>query len=217
VEFITPKRAKHIVLLIFVIILISGLFTTLYAHNSKMSDKGIDTQVENRSNNLFKAVECLRIVDNNTFGLNRNITEPLINDDDYDNNNISVDNDTNDTNDTQEPLIAEPVLEYRNLVTVVAYPSAIGDLDSYSYAPYLVTWDMDIVNNIYGTCSYNWKQTFEGEWSVVASGQFNDVDFSGLTGREKVQSGKSGNYFKDISSGIVNVERYYGNGGARVI
>jgi hypothetical protein len=99
----------------------------------------------------------------------------------------------------------------------VAYPSAIGDLNSYSYAPYLVTWDMDIVNSIYGTCVYNNKGTFEGEWTVVSSGRYNDVDLSGLTGREKVQSGKSGSYFKDISAGIVNVERTYNYVGAQVV
>jgi hypothetical protein len=209
--------------------LVSGSFVSLSAvHDSKVTDLGKNTHAENRSSTLYKAVDCFKhINDSKLFDVNRsiiNITPPEVLINESVNNNSSDSNISNndtsfiDNDDSSvENVTEQVVVPSRNLVTVIAWPSAIGDLDRYSYAPYYVTWDMDIVNNIYGTCVYNNKGTWEGEWTVVASGRYNDVDLSGLTGREKVQSGKSGSYFKDISSGIVGVERCYNYVGAQVV
>ncbi|KAA6368603.1 MAG: hypothetical protein EZS28_035869, partial [Streblomastix strix] len=83
-------------------------------------------------------------------------------------------------------------------VTVIAYPSAIGDLDLYSYKPYKVVWDRDKIHELYGQFLYNNKGTFEGEISIRGANDARqeDIDFSGLTGHEKIQYGKSGSVAK---------------------
>jgi hypothetical protein len=205
--------------------------TVVYANDSKVSMNLEPLHVENQGNNLHPVVKNFKsmpIHDNMSIDIHKIehelivpieevvVNESIVNESAVsDNDNSTIGDDS--VHDDSVENVSEPVVESRNLVTVVAYPSAIGDLNSYSYAPYLVTWDMGVLNSLYGTCNYNWKQTFEGEWSVVASGPYNDVDFSGLTGVEKVQSGKSGNYFKDVSSAIVDVKRCYGYTGAQVV
>ncbi|MDR2873961.1 MAG: hypothetical protein LBV42_04380 [Methanobrevibacter sp.] len=66
------------------------------------------------------------------------------------------------------------------------------------------------VSFIIGNFLYNNKGTFEGEITIRGANdpRREDIDFSGLTGYEKIQYGKSGSVAKSIASARISVDAY---------